>query len=123
MYEVNRSVIILRPQQPFLDWLRALPGGFETEPTLAALQANSNALLVPAVDHAGELTEFITEHYLTMFQAELADWCEDAQLWPAPLSTALFAQWFEISVHGVVSDLVEEPLERESFMPFDLNDD
>ncbi|BEV72421.1 MULTISPECIES: VacJ [unclassified Paludibacterium] len=121
MYEVNRSVIILRPQQPFLDWLNSLPGGFDTPPTLSALQAGSNALLVPAVDHGDELAEFIAEHYQTMFQAELADWCEDPGLWPSPLSASLFTQWFEIHLHGVVSDMVEEPLEREQFMPFDLD--
>jgi hypothetical protein len=120
MYEVNRSVIILRPKQPFLDWLSALPGSFEPLPSLSELRENSNAILVPAVDRLGELAEFMAEHCIELFRAELADWCEDDRLWPQPLTPEMFAQWFDLGVHGIVTDLVEEPLERERFLPFEL---
>lgn len=123
MYEVNRSVIILRPKQSFLDWLCGLPGCFEPAPNLAELRENGNAILVPAVDRLDELQEFIAEHAVELFEAELADWCEDDSLWPNPLTPALFAEWFDIGVHGVVTDLVEESLERERFLPFDMDED
>ncbi|TDR80351.1 VacJ [Paludibacterium purpuratum] len=123
MFEVNRSVAILRPKQPFLDWLKSLPGGFETEPTLHDLRENGNALLVPAVDDLDELAEFIAENCIEMFEAELADWCEEDKLWPQQRSQALFERWFDIEVHGVVTDLVAEPLERDRFQPFALDDE
>ncbi|MBV8046000.1 MAG: VacJ [Paludibacterium sp.] len=123
MYEVNRSVIILRPKQPFLDWLQSLPGELDPALTLTELRENGNAILVPAVDRLDELHEFLSQHCLALFEAELADWCEEDRLWPQPLTPTLFAQWFDVGVHGVVTDLVEEPLERERFLPFDLSDE
>jgi len=123
MYEVNRSVVIVRPKQPFLDWLRTLPGGIDPTVTLDALQQNGNALLVPAEDDADAIEAFVLGHAVKLFQAELADWCEDEALWPAPLSPENFRQWFDLSIHPIVTDTVDEPLERESFVPFDLDVD
>lgn len=121
MYEVNRSVVIVRPRQPFLDWLRALPGGIDPGVTLASLQQNGNALLVPAADDADAVETFLLAHAAQLFQAELADWCEDAALWPAPLNAERFLQWFDLAIHPIVTDIAEEPLEREAFVPFDMD--
>jgi len=123
MYEVNRSVVIVRPKQPFLDWLRGLPGHFDERFTLEQLQQNGNALLVPAEEDTDAISTFVLEQAEKLFQAELADWCEDPTLWPQPLTAENFLQWFELSIYPIVTDIVDDPLERETFVPFDLEAD
>lgn len=117
MFEVNRSVVILKPRQPFADWLASLPGAPAV--ALDELRRNGNALLIPHVDDV-DPADFLAEHYHALFSAELADWCEDDTLWPPTLSAALFMDWFDIDIHPVLTDLVSSPLAREAFQPFDL---
>jgi len=121
MYEVNRSIALIRPRAPFLDWLKSLPGEANDSITLDSLRRDCNALLIPAAEDFDEAVEFIAERAEELFAAELADWCEDDGLWPE-LSAALFAEWFEVEIHSVLTDLVEEELEREPFQPFELDE-
>ena len=48
MSEINRSLIILKPKQPFLDWARTLDDESE-ELTLAELADDSTVYLVPEI--------------------------------------------------------------------------
>lgn len=123
MYEVNRSVAIIRPRVPFLDWLKQLPGELNDNVTLESLTRDCNALLIPCADDYDAAEQAVLEQYQTLFQAELADWCDDESLWPAPLSLALFQEWFQVEIHSVLSDIVDEPLERALFVPFDIGPD
>lgn len=120
MYEVNRSIAILKPRQPFLDWLKSLPGGLDEQLELVQLRGDCNALLIPAADDYDSAEDFVRQHYHSLFAAELADWCEDEAFWPA-LTPALFTEWFDVEIHSVLTDLVEQPLEREAFIPLDLD--
>lgn len=120
MYEVNRSIAILKPRQPFLDWLKSLPGGLDEQLELVQLRGDCNALLIPAADDYDSADDFVRQHYHSLFAAELADWCEDEAFWPA-LTPALFGEWFDVEIHSVLTDLVEQPLEREAFIPLDLD--
>ncbi len=121
MYEVNRSIAVLRPNPPFLAWLAQLPGDFAAGLTLDALRSAGNALLIPPVDDAETARAFVLSRHQSLFEAELADWCEETALWPADRSAAVFADWFDIEIHPVLTDLVDEPLDREAFIPLDLD--
>ena len=123
MYEVNRSVLVIKPKQPFVDWLLSLPFRFDPEEVnLRNLREDCNALLVPPVEDFSEVRDFIKANWSSLFEAELADWCEDDSLWPTPRTQNLFSQWFEVETHSVVTDLAEAPLEREAFDALDLPD-
>jgi len=121
MFEVNRSIALIRPKAPFLDWLQHLPGDLAEQVELDALTRDCNALLIPAADDYESAIDFVLQHYRILFQAELADWCDDEQYWPDLLSPALFLEWFEVEIHSVLTDMVDTPLEREPFVPLDLN--
>lgn len=120
MYEVNRSIAVIRPRAAFQDWLKSLPGDLDAELTLEDLRRDCNALLIPASDDYAVAEEFVLQHYRVLFQAELADWCEDDGLWPEELSPEQFSEWFDVEIHTVLTDLVDEPLQREAFLPLDL---
>ena len=46
MYEVNRSVFLLIPLEPFWNWLQSLPGNHLDGLTLEDIQADANSYLV-----------------------------------------------------------------------------
>ncbi|MDF7676684.1 VacJ [Neisseriaceae bacterium ESL0693] len=119
MYEVNRSVILLIPLEPFWLWLQNLPG-LPAAVSLADLQQNANAYLVPAADSIDEIRNYIEAQYQSVFAAELADWCEDQTLWPS-IDPATFFEWFTIRTGAVVTDLAQEDLMREAFAALQLN--
>ena len=98
MYEVNRSVFLLIPLDPFWNWLQTLPGNHLDGLTLDEIEAR----------------------FEDIFAAELADWCEDESEWP-DLNADIFNEWFDIQLSTVITDLEQEPLAREAFQPFNLN--
>lgn len=121
MYEVNRSLALLKPRQPYLDWLTALPGIDAARIDLSELKRGCNALLIPPADDVDAARDFVLQRHQELFEAELADWCEDDSLWPAERDLPTFLAWFDVEVHAILTDLVDEALERESFDPFDLD--
>ena len=119
MYEVNRSVFLLIPLDPFWNWLQSLSIDL-SEYSLEDLQADANAYLVNPCDNADEVWDEIEARFEEIFAAELADWCEDESEWP-DLHPDIFNEWFDILLSTVLTDLSSEPLAREAFQPFDLS--
>ena len=119
MYEVNRSVFLLIPLDPFWNWLQSLSIDL-SEYSLEDLQADANAYLGYPCDYADEVWDEIEARFEEIFAAELADWCEDESEWP-DLHPDIFNEWFDIQLSTVVTDLTAEPLARESFQPLSLN--
>lgn len=122
MYEVNRSIALIRPLAPFHAWLQQLPGGLDGGMSLDQLGLDCNALLIPPAEDYTDAQTFILERYQQLFEAELSDWCDDDGLWPETLTLELFQQWFAVEIHSIVTDLVDEPLEREAFVPLELGE-
>ena len=120
MYEVNRSVFIVVPREPFWQWLSNLPHSDLGDLTLAELQQDANSYLVPACQNIDEVWDEIEARTETIFAAELADWCDDESYWP-DLTAELFNKWFNVQISSIVTDLADEPIEREAFADLDLN--
>ena len=114
MYEVNRSVFIVIPREPFWYWLNELPDSDLGGLNLIDLQEDANSYLVDACENADELWDIIEERVEEIFAAELAVWCADETHWP-DLHLDLFREWFDVELSSIVTDLSSEPLQRESF--------
>ncbi len=120
MYEVNRSVFLLTPLEPFWNWLQSLPDLDLGDATLEDLQSDANAYLINPCDTAEEVWNEIEANVEELFAAELADWCEDESEWP-DLHPDIFSEWFGITLSTIATDLSREPLAREAFQPLTLN--
>lgn len=119
MYEVNRSVIIAIPREPFWYWLKQLPNSDLSELSLESLQEDANSYLIPACNNADEVWAEVDSRVEEIFAAELSDWCNDEREWPQ-LHIDIFYEWFDITLSSIVTDLSSEPLQRETFVAIDV---
>lgn len=109
MAEINRSLIILKPKQPFLNWARSLDDEDKSF-TLEDLREDSTAYLLPEVWDFDEQETLLASCYDFLFQEELEGWWRDETAWPKERNIKMFLDWFEVEFHSLVFDLCEEPI-------------
>lgn len=113
MKSVNRYVAIIKPKQPYVDWINQLP---DTEEKLVIedLQADCTAILIPEFDHPEESRAFIDAIAESLLEEEYAGWCTDKSRWPKNRTKQLFWQWFEVEIHSEVFDAVRGAIKKEA---------
>ncbi len=112
MYFVDRSAALIKPKQPFLDWLKSVEEK-ELDITLAQLQCECNMFLIPPYNTPEEAVAYIDEIYLDLFKIELSGWYEDPAVWPEDMSLQAFWEMFEISFHSMVIDTQEAEIQND----------
>ncbi len=112
MYFVDRSAALIKPKQPFLDWLKSVEEN-ELDITLAQLQCECNMFLIPPYNTPEEAVAYIDEIYLDLFKIELSGWYEDPAVWPEDMSLQAFWEMFEISFHSMVIDTQEAEIQND----------
>jgi hypothetical protein len=107
---LNRSVLIVRYQQPFVDWINAVEPDKPELITLEEARENSTAYLIEVEDEE-ELSEWLDLNGGLLFEEELEGWYTDPQLWPQDRSLALLKQWCTFDLHTMVRVTGSSPLE------------
>ncbi len=114
MRVINRSILIVLPKQPFLDWLhRADPTSVDL--TLEDLRREPAAYLLPPHDLKADLEKHLKRLCKTIFEEQLDGWYRVKKLWPQDRSILAFREWFEYRFYGMPIDLSKEPLGWDDF--------
>ena len=114
MRVINRSVLVVLPRQPFLDWLhRVDPTSGEL--TLEDLRRDSSVYLLPARDMEPALEKSLKRFCKTIFEEQLDGWYCVKELWPRDRGIKAFKEWFEYRFHSMPIDLARETLDWEEF--------
>ena len=108
MYEINRSLAIIKPKQQFLDWLTGVLDPVPEGMTLDELRRDATAILIPEFDDEESALQFVYSNYDELFERELEDWVGDERTWPSARTLKLFKEWFDIEIHSMVTDMVED---------------
>jgi len=112
---LNREVLIVRLKQPFVDWINhADPNPASVHVTLADANEESAVFLVHEYT-CEDLEGWLEQCYLPLFEEVLEQWYVVPALWPQDRTLKLFKAWCEVEVHGIVIDLVDEPLLDDDF--------
>jgi hypothetical protein len=112
MDTINRSAIVVRPAQPFLDWLhRVDPTSVHL--TLEDLQQEPTIYLVPECDSQDEAMKYLGESVSEIIEEQLEGWYRVPEVWPAKRDLTTFQSWFEVSFHSIIVDLCDDLLEHE----------
>jgi hypothetical protein len=114
MPPINRSVAIIRPKQPFVDWSNQLPDG-GPKVSLDNFRHNCTVILIPEYDTHRQTKSYINQIYEDIFEEELWGWCTEESWWPKDRTKELFWQWFEVELHSIVLDSLDESIEKEDW--------
>ncbi|MEO5334062.1 MAG: hypothetical protein H7839_18780 [Magnetococcus sp. YQC-5] len=111
MLTINRSVLIVKPRLPFLEWVNKACAS-DPPMILDDLTTEQSVYLIPEVDE-GELELHVRRHYKTIFEHEMVSWVRNQTLWPNRLTFQMFEQWFQLEWGSEVFDLGKGAITQE----------
>lgn len=107
---LNRSAIILIPKQPYADWANSLD---DDGPRFVLTHENDEltVFLGPELDTVEEIEAFVQKNFSFFFEHWLEGWCTKPSMWPKRRTRRIFREWFDVRIHTMVEDTVDEPFE------------
>jgi hypothetical protein len=111
MRTLNRSLLVVTPKQPFLDWLHRVDPTSK-DITLAELTSEPSVYLFPESETDEGLMRNLRKFCAEIFVEELDAWYRDEEVWPEDRSFKVFRLWFDYKQHSLVFDLSDKPLIR-----------
>ena len=105
---LNRSLAILKPKQPFFEWLPD-----PTQLTAEEFCEDAAVYLIPDFEEDEEKESIVRKFYGALFEEVLLGWWTNEEDWPQERSIEMFHDWFTLELHSLVLDLASGPLIRE----------
>lgn len=102
--EFPKSIAIIKPKQPFVDWANQLSSSKEAQVTLDTFKDDNTAILIPPYDDETEARRYISKYCEELFEQELYGWCTNEDRWPKNRTKKMFWQWFAVEFHSMVYD-------------------
>ena len=112
MQSVNRTAVVIKPKQPFVDWLNSVPGE-KSDYTLEKMSPEHTTYLIPEFFGPDEALACVKKIYSYIFEYELFGWYTDEELWPKKRTWEIFQKWFDIEMNSEVYDMVDGEIEKE----------
>lgn len=113
MQLVNRNLFIVRPKQPYADWINVQPDR-ETPITLSYFHRDCHTFLIPEVFGDEAAYEYIQAFKLEIFAFELNSRIRDPKILPQNRTPAMFDEWFDLEFHSMIIDMDKTPLYKEN---------
>ena len=112
MLTINRTAIVVKPGQRFLDWLHQADAT-SADLKLDDLRLEATIYLLPECDSETEAREHLEAVCGRIFEGQLDGWYRVRSSWPKRRDFEAFNDWFEWSFHSVIEDLCADPLIEE----------
>ena len=103
MYEINRSIAIVKPKSPYIKWANSLPNA-DREFSVDVFQKDCTVILIPEYETTKEARAHINNIWEEIFEQELRAWSTNKVWWPQQRTQTVFWQWFSIEFHSTVYD-------------------
>ena len=101
---INRTAIIVKPLQPFIDWHNNL----YPDSTIDALNVyDVNTYLI---NEDIDLDRWLKKKFDKLFKIELENWHTNKKEWPQKRNYKMFKQWFQIEISTMIYDLEKQPI-------------
>jgi hypothetical protein len=99
---IDRSAIILKPLQPFIDWCTNLyPDDLET------IKETKTYLVSYEIEN---LETWLKKKFDKIFQSELETWHDNKKEWPQNRNFKMFKEWFQVDMSKMVYDIERRPI-------------
>lgn len=112
MEMLNRSAVIVKPRQPYLEWARRDDAEGLAESVFETLHTEPTVYLLPEYEDPTSQQDVLEEFWPVLFEAMLEGWVTDESHWPKNRTSEMFREWFEVQMSSIVQDVhLDEPLE------------
>ena len=112
MKEVNRSLVVVKPRQPYVDWANSFMDDDEAQ-NIASFHRDCNVYLIDEIEEDGDEERNLKKIYRRIFEEELYAWMTDENVWPEKRDYPTFRTWFDVTFHSLVFDLGNNRLQTE----------
>ena len=115
MFQIDRSVAIIKPKQSFVDWVNSIPDAGDDQYTVQDFSTDCSVILLPVVDSDEHAEAFIKNMFQDIFELELSSWMADDDTWPEKINYKMFLEWFDVEYHSMVFDSLQDDIEKEAY--------
>jgi hypothetical protein len=105
MEMLNRSAVIVKPRQSYLEWASRDDDEGLAASVFEALQAEPTVYLLPEYEDPFSQHEVLEEFWPVLFETMLEGWVTDKASWPKNRTLEMFREWFEVQMSSIVEDL------------------
>ena len=112
MYEINRSIAVIRPRTPFIKWANSMSGDGR-EVTAEYFKHDCTVVLIPQYEAEREALEHVNRVWEEIFEEELRSWDTQEALWPEHRTRKMFWQWFAVEFHSLLIDPDGNPIKKD----------
>jgi hypothetical protein len=113
MQFLNRSVAIIKPKQPFVDWVNSTDPNSDFKMTLEQIRSDPTCILIPEFVHPNEGQSYIKKHYNDIWHWSLYGYWTDEKAYPKSRTYKKFIEWFDVELGSEVLDFLDEEIEKE----------
>ena len=107
MKEVNRSLVVVKPRQPYVDWANSFVEDNDEVHGIAFFHRDCTAYLIDEIEEEGDEEIILKKVYRRIFEEELYAWMTDESVWPEKRDYPTFRAWFDVAFHSLVFDLCD----------------
>ena len=112
---VNRSLLIVRPRQPYVDWANSVDD--DGPPAdLTFLREQPHAYLVEDIELLDEFAQLIDVYWEPIFHEQLDGWMRDPDLWPEELTREMFLKWFDCELSTMIWDMLKTKIKSRFYL-------
>ena len=114
MFQIDRSVAIIKPKQPFVDWINSEVDASH-QYSIQDFSTDCGVILLPVLDSDEHAEAFIKEMFQDLFELELSSWMTDDDTWPENITYKMFLEWFDVEFHSMVFDSSQNDIEKDPY--------
>ena len=112
---INRSIIIIKPKQPFVDWVNSTDPDAHFKVTLEMVRSDPTCILIPEFVGTEAGQKYIKKIYNEIWQLKLFGYWTDEKDYPKHRPFEKFKEWFDVEFCSEVLDFIDEEIEKEEF--------
>lgn len=106
---VRRSALTLKPKKPFQDWLTNI----DPDDKDIDLTQDSIVYLLPDFEETRQMGNWLKKNFDQLFCDQMNNWYTDESCWIPNRTFKLFKEWFDYSLHTMIMDTLDTPIEKE----------
>ena len=105
---LKRSAVVIKPKQPFIDWLLSHDPGMKITEDLS----ETVIYLLPDYETIQQMENWLKKNYDELFSELLFQWYIDENMWPQKRNFKMFTEWFGYSLHTMIFDTQKGFIEK-----------